>query len=72
MYITVDDIKNDISFDNPNNNRNGNTKFAIKEQGNAKLFLSTYLCSIQNSMDWKSSIECAPYFKKHFETPCIK
>ena len=24
MYITVDDIKNEISFDNPIDNRNGN------------------------------------------------
>ena len=29
MYITVDDIKNDISFDNPIDNRNGNEKVGL-------------------------------------------
>ena len=29
MYITVDDIKNEISFDNPIDNRNGNKKVGL-------------------------------------------
>ena len=29
MYITVDDIKNEISFDNPIDNRNGNEKVRL-------------------------------------------
>ena len=29
MYITVDDIKNEIHFDNPIDNRNGNKKGGI-------------------------------------------
>ena len=29
MYITVDDIKNEISFDYPNDNRNGNKKVGL-------------------------------------------
>ena len=29
MYITVGDIKNEISFDNPNDNRNGNKKVGL-------------------------------------------
>ena len=30
MYITVDDIKNEISFDYPINNRNRNRKVGLK------------------------------------------
>ena len=29
MYITVDDIKNEISFDNPTDNRNENKKVGL-------------------------------------------
>ena len=29
MYITVDDIKNEISFDDPIDNRNGNKKVGL-------------------------------------------
>ena len=29
MYITVDDIKNEISFDDPIDNRNGNKKAGL-------------------------------------------
>ena len=29
MYITVDDIKNEISFDDPTDNRNGNKKVGL-------------------------------------------
>ena len=29
MYITVDDIKNEISFDNPIDNRNGNKNVGL-------------------------------------------
>ena len=29
MYITVDDIKNEISFDYPIDNRNGNKKVGL-------------------------------------------
>ena len=29
MYITVDDIKNEISLDNPIDNRNGNRKVGL-------------------------------------------
>ena len=29
MYITVDDIKNEISFDNPIDDRNGNKKVGL-------------------------------------------
>ena len=29
MYITVDDIKNEIFFDHPINNRNGNEKVRV-------------------------------------------
>ena len=29
MYITVDDIKNEISFDNPNQNKNGNKNVGL-------------------------------------------
>ena len=29
MYITVDNIKNEISFNDPNDNRNGNKKVGL-------------------------------------------
>ena len=31
-----------------------------------------YSYGVQYSMNWKSSVQCSLYFRRYFETPCIK
>ena len=50
-------------------------KDLLKKNGarnSLSLFLSTYSYGVQKRIDLKSSMQCPPYFKKYFETPCIK
>ena len=43
-----------------------------KKTGHAKLLFSTYSYGVQYRVELKSSVQCSPYFRKYFETPCIK
>ena len=54
MYITVDDIKNEISFDDPIDNRNGNKKVGL-----IRAYFVFNFCNVEN--DEKITHSTEPY-----------